>query len=75
MYMEAIKAVNNDYQRVLVDLEKTLYNAYVSGEIPLYGAELKDIVIVTQSTLMIARKALKTRCDDLLEQIESEMEK
>ena len=75
MYIETIKAVNNDYQSVLSQLEEALRNAYESGEIPLFDADLKDILIIMHATLMTARKALKTRCDDLLEQIESEIKK
>lgn len=73
LYIETIKAVNNEYQRVLLNLEKTLHDAYESGEIPLYGVDLKDILIIIHGTIMTAQRALKTRCDDLLEQIESEM--
>ena len=75
MYMETIKAVNNEYQNVLCDLEDALHKAYTSGEIPLYGADLKDVLIIMHTTTMTAKKALKTRCDDLLEVIESEMKK
>lgn len=75
IYIETIKAVNNEYQSVLCDLEDALHNAYESGEIPLYEADLKDVLIIMHSSIMTARKALKTRCDDLLEQIESEMKK
>lgn len=73
MYMETIKAVNNEYQSVLNDLQVTLRNAYESGEIPLYGVDLKDVLIIMHTSIMTAQKALKTRCDDLLAQIESEM--
>lgn len=75
MYKETIKAVNNEYQRVLLDLEESLYIGYESGEIALYGVELKDTLRIMHVALMTARLAMKTRCDDLLEQIESEMEK
>lgn len=74
IYTETIKAVNNEYQSVLCELEDTLLNAYESGEIPLYGVELKDIEMIMHATLMVARKALKKRCDDLLGVIESEEE-
>lgn len=75
MYIETIKAVNDEYQSVLNDLQVTLHNAYVSGEIPLYGVDLKVVLLIMHTSIKTAQKALKTRCDDLLEQIESESKK
>lgn len=75
MYKETLKAVNNEYQRVLTQLEEELFNAYEIGEIPLRGVDLKDTERIMLSVLMTAKRLLKLHCDDLLEQIESEMEK
>ena len=75
MYVETIKAVNNEYRRVLLDLEDKLHQGYVSGEIPLHGIELKDTIVIMHAMFMTARAELKMHCDTLLEQIEREMEK
>jgi len=76
MYKETLKAVHNQYIKVLRKVENAICKGYLSDEIPRAdNVGIDDALILTHATCNVLYAALKDSCDTALKTIESEMEK
>lgn len=76
MFKETVKAVHNQYIKVLTTLEDTLHDGMVSGEVSITeNVKIVDALIIMHGTINVACEALKDSCDAAIKTIESEMQK